>query len=75
VSYNRGWSTEPEPEKPKKTEWTAVVNPEPVFDGAEEKRRYENAVAANPRVPGDDVVEWLDRVTRQAKGLREPGED
>jgi hypothetical protein len=51
-----------------------VNNPEPVFDGAEDKRRWEAAIEANPRTPGDDVVEWLDRVTRQAQG-RQPGED
>ena len=68
MSWERGWSSD----KPKK-EWTPVINPTPVFDGPEEKRRYEDALARNPRVPGDDPVEWVERVCAEAKGERRPG--
>ena len=66
--------------------WTPVVNPRPVFNGADEKARYERAVATTRRIPGEDVNVWLERVTAavradesspRAAGLfdRQPGED
>ena len=63
MSWERGRSSD----KPKK-EWTLVINPTPVFDGPEEKRRYEDALARNPRQPGDDVVAWIERVGADAQG-------
>ncbi len=71
MSWARGWSS-PSEEKPK-TEWTPVVNPEPVFSGPDEKRRYEDAIARNPRLPGHDPIAWIERVCAEAKGERAPG--
>lgn len=66
------------------TEWTPVVNPSPKYDGVEEKRRWENAVPATPRREGEDICDWLRRVSAAAGGVtgdrelareREPGAD
>lgn len=58
-----------------KTEWIPVVNPEPVFNGFEEKARYEWAVATIKREPGEDINDWIERVNAAAQKRREPGED
>ena len=65
----------------RKTKWTPVVNPEPVFDGGPaEKARFEEGVRTVKRLPGEDICDWLERVVRAAGaplGDRErvPGEE
>lgn len=67
----RGWSST-EPEKV----WTPVMVPTPVFDGVDEKNRYEDAWAETPRMEGESLAEHMDRVIAKAKAEeREPGAD
>lgn len=67
-----------------KPQWTPVINPAPFYNGVEEKRRYEDAFARNPRAEGEDVCDWLARVAAAARpsfdrelppGDRDPGEE
>jgi hypothetical protein len=51
--------------------------PAPVFNGLEEKNRYEDAWAETPRRPGESLADHMERVVAAAKavGEREPGGD
>ena len=78
MSWERGWSSAEKPVK-----WTPVEAPRSVFDSITERRRWEDALARNPRQPGDDVIEWIERVGAEARGdvdmgrlpYRDPGEE
>lgn len=79
MSWERGWSS-----AEKSIKWLPVIAPTPDFSSPDEKRRYEDALARNPRQPGDDVIEWIERVGAEARGhvidmgrlpYREPGEE
>lgn len=72
MAWSRGWSST-EREQEAKTDWVPVANPQPVFDGPEEKRRYEDALASCQRAPGEDIVRWIERVIAAAQQPREPG--
>jgi len=70
--------------EPKKA-WTPVIVPRPSYASADDARRWQEAVRATPRQPGEDPCDWARRVEVKAKGLpdpdvrlpyaREPGED
>ncbi len=80
MKQRRGYRNQATEER--KPQWTAVVNPRPVFEGGPaHKARYEQALADTPRLEGEDVCAWLERVGRAAAPVgdrelaREPGED
>ena len=62
TEHKRGWSSD---EKPRV--WTPVIVPKPAFDGPDETRRYQDAVVDNPRLPGEDIVEWMERLNSVAR--------
>jgi hypothetical protein len=70
--------TEPGPK------WEPVQAPTPQFGSVAEVKAWQEATARNPRIPGEDICEWADRVAKEAKAItaprlpyveREPGED
>jgi hypothetical protein len=65
----QGFRSFAEAAAPAKTVWTPVVNPDPVFDGSDEKRRYEQALADTPRAEGEDICDWLARVGAAARPI------
>ena len=79
----RGWSTADAERKA----WEPVQVPAPVFDSAAEKRRIEQAMADNPRRPGEDLTDWFERFLAAAgvtalpetglpyRDSREPGQE
>jgi hypothetical protein len=79
LPHRRGWSSgDAAPKQPKV--WTPVAVPtRPNYDGIEEKRRWEAALASTPREPGEELHEHMARVAAKAKGAtvdeREPGQE
>ena len=74
----RGWSSSDSERKV----WEPVQIPRPVFSSPAEKRRIEQAMVDHPRRPGEEIVDWIERVNAAAgvtalaeTGLpyREPG--
>lgn len=54
---------------PDKPRWTPVVCPAPTFDSAEEARAMHRAVTDHPRLEGEPLVEWMERINREAGGV------
>ena len=74
----RGWSSSEGAPK-----WTPVEVPRPVFEGAAEKARLEEAIRRGRR-PGESLAEFMERVNAEARpvgdrelpaGDRVPGEE
>jgi hypothetical protein len=63
-----------------KPKWEPVVIPSPAFQGVVEQRAYQNAVEDNPRLPSEDICEYLERINMVASETpmnpsREAGSD
>ena len=65
-----------------KPKWESVAVPRPSFDSMAERQVWEDAIRANPRLPGEEAWEWMERVAAAARigsaprlPYREPGEE
>lgn len=65
-----------------KPQWEATIVPRPVFDSLAERQVWDDAIKANPRQPGEQAWQWMERVAMAAKsGLaprlpyRDPGQE
>ncbi len=59
-----GYADQSAPAKPK---LEPVICPRPVFDSVGEKLAYDYAVESIPRRPGEELLDWIKRVSGAAR--------
>jgi len=58
--------------RPDKPKWIPVENPRPVFASVAEAQAMHNAVKDNPRLEGEQLSDWMERLLREAGAVTTP---